>query len=276
MSGLYFIYVLKSFGYSVVRDLGEGGYGMVKLATSERHSQQVAIKIMDRRNESSDFNTKLLPRELAILKRARHPHIIEVLECFEMRDGLVFIVMEAAEMDLRSKILELYPGVPINQAKIWFTQLLSAMQYLHQQNIVHRDLKLLNVLLTADGQVKLTDFGLGRFSRGFPFLSRSYCGTRRYAAPEVNINRPYDPKKADVWSLGVIFYAMVTGTTPFNEQEHCSLTDVQREPLKFPAGVKVSGPCRDFISYMLRVNPFMRPSVKQVARHPWLQSREEE
>ncbi|XP_072524057.1 testis-specific serine/threonine-protein kinase 6-like [Salminus brasiliensis] len=267
--------VLRSLGYEVVDNLGAGSFGMVKLATSERHPQHVAIKIMNRRKESSNFASKLLPRELAILKIVRHPHIIQVHEIFDMPNGQLFIVMEAAAMDLLRKILELH-HIPINQARTWFSQLLSAVVYLHQQNIAHRDLKCQNVLLSADGQVKLTDFGLGCISRGFPFLSRTYFGTRHYSASEVLLNRPYDPKKCDVWSLGVILYVMVTGSMPWVQDDHYSLTQLQRKAVVYPSGITVEEPCRVFISYMLRYNPFNRPSVTKVAQHPWLQSRQEQ
>ncbi|XP_072529520.1 testis-specific serine/threonine-protein kinase 6-like [Salminus brasiliensis] len=266
--------VLRSLGYEVVDFIGKGSYGEVKLATSQRHSNHVAIKIMHRRLASHLFVSKLLPRELAILKRVKHPHIVQVHEIFEMPNGQVFIVMEAAAMDLQQKIWEL-GRIPIGQAKMWFSQLLSAVAYLHQQNIVHRDLKCKNVLLTANDQVKLTDFGLGRFSRGFPDLSKTYYCTPEYGAPEVLLEKPYDPKKSDVWSLGIIFYSMVTGSTPFKVNSLKSLLRVQREPLVFPRRITVEEPCRAFISYMLQYDPSTRPSVTEVAQHPWLQLRQE-
>ncbi|XP_072529507.1 testis-specific serine/threonine-protein kinase 6-like [Salminus brasiliensis] len=266
--------VLRSLGYEVVDFIGKGSYGEVKLATSQRHSNHVAIKIMHRRLASHIFVSKLLPRELAILKRVKHPHIVQVHEIFEMPNGQVFIVMEAAAMDLQQKIWEL-GRIPIGQAKMWFSQLLSAVAYLHQQNIVHRDLKCKNVLLTANDQVKLTDFGLGRFSRGFPDLSKTYYCTPEYGAPEVLLEKPYDPKKSDVWSLGIIFYSMVTGSTPFKVNSLKSLLRVQREPWVFPRRITVEEPCRAFISYMLQYDPSTRPSVTEVAQHPWLQPRQE-
>ncbi|XP_072542832.1 testis-specific serine/threonine-protein kinase 6-like [Salminus brasiliensis] len=267
--------VLRSLGYEVVHNLGAGGFGMVKLATSERHRKHVAIKIMDRRKESSDFAWKQLPRELAILKRVRHPHIIQVHESFDMPNGQVFIVMEVAATDLLHEIMALH-HVPVNQARMWFSQLVGAVGYLHQQDIAHRDLKCENVLLSADGQVKLTDFGLGCFVRGYPSLSQTYCGTLHYCAPEVLLNRPYDPLKSDVWSLGVILYVMVTGFMPFRTDHQGSLTQLQRKAVEYPCGVAVEEPCRAFISYMLRFNPFTRPSVRNVENHPWLQARQEQ
>ncbi|XP_072536232.1 testis-specific serine/threonine-protein kinase 6-like [Salminus brasiliensis] len=266
--------VLRSFGFQVLCTIGEGSYGKVKLATSERHCKEVAIKIMDPIMKAPDFFSKYLPRELAILKKVRHPHIVQVYEIYEMPSREVFIVMEPAVMDLDQKIQEL-TFIPINQAKTWFSQLLSAMVYLHQQDIAHCDLKCANVLLTADNQVKLTDFGLGCFSRGSPDLTHTGCGTPFYAAPEVLKGELHDPKKSDVWSLGVVLYVMFTGHLPFEVYSWDGLQRAQQEPLKYPEGVRVEEPCQAFISYMLQYNPHTRPSMTEVAQHPWLQSRRE-
>ncbi|XP_072536788.1 testis-specific serine/threonine-protein kinase 6-like, partial [Salminus brasiliensis] len=257
--------ILTFFGYDVLSVIGEGTFGTVKLASSERHPNQVAIKIMDYEAQS---------QELTILRRVKHPHIVQVHEIIEMQER-VYIVMEAAATDLLHHIVETGP-IPTDQAKTWFSQLLSAVDFLHQQNIVHRDLKLNNVLLTFDGQIKLADFGLGCFSRGFPDLCKTLCGNPYYCAPEINMRQRYDPKKSDVWSLGVIYYAMVTASLPFYDSMKAMIPILQRRSLEYPEEVAVEEPCKAFISYMLQKDPVTRPSVKEVARHPWLKSRQVE
>uniref|UniRef100_A0A3B1J8A9 non-specific serine/threonine protein kinase n=1 Tax=Astyanax mexicanus TaxID=7994 RepID=A0A3B1J8A9_ASTMX len=235
--------VLKSLGYQVVDHLGEGGFGEVKLATAERHPKPVAIKILKYRNSE----------EIAILKTVRHPNIIQVHEIFEMPNGNAFIVMEAAEMDLESRAIK---EIPIDKIRLWFFQLLSAVDYLHQQGIAHRDLKCCNVLLTADSQAKLTDFGIGCFFKYFPDLCDTYPCTPEYAAPEVLNQIPYDPKKSDVWSLGLILHEMLTGRLPYE----CT------------SDLPLSEPCRSIIQSMLQHEPSDRPSVNKLLQHPWLQS----
>ncbi|XP_072536817.1 testis-specific serine/threonine-protein kinase 6-like [Salminus brasiliensis] len=163
--------VLRGLGFEVVDHIGEGTFGKVKLATSNKYPNQVAIKIIDNKT-STDNSPDFLRREVDILRVVKHPHIVHVHEILE-RDGQVFIVMEPAATDLEGKIRKLH-HIPIDQAKTWFSQLLRAMVYLHQQDIVHRDLKCANVLLTADDQVKLADFGIGRFYRSFDDLSQSF------------------------------------------------------------------------------------------------------
>ncbi|XP_072534876.1 testis-specific serine/threonine-protein kinase 6-like [Salminus brasiliensis] len=262
--------VLRSLGYEVLDDLGAGVFGNVKLATSDRHPNLVAIKIMDRKQMTPHVVSKFLPRELAIIKRVRHPHIIQVHEMFEMANGQVFVVMEAASMNLVEKVEQHL--IPIDQAKQWFAQIVDAMVYLHEQDIVHRDLKCENVLLTADNQVKITDFGFSRISKGFPELSDTFCGSPFYAAPEVIMSKAYDPKKSDVWSLGVILYVMVVGCLPFYDSSWKNLPSFQSEPLVYPEGTGVEEKCHDFISYMLEFDPATRPSMAEVAQHPWLES----
>ncbi|XP_072542633.1 ribosomal protein S6 kinase alpha-3-like [Salminus brasiliensis] len=261
---------LRSLGFQVVRKIGEGSFGKVMLATSKKYPDQVAIKTTDLKLMKPGFVSKFLPRELAILRKVQHPHIVQVRDILELSNRHVFIVMEAAATDLCHMIQELH-HIPIDQAKRWFSQLVSAVVYLHQQNIVHRDLKCSNVLLTADDRIKLTDFSLVRISRGFPDLSETYCGTPHYAAPEVLLHEPYDPKRSDVWSLGVILYTMVTGSLPFDSNNLKRLPHHQKQPLKYPDGVTVDEPCKNFISYMLKFHYYLRPSAAEVAQHQWLQ-----
>ncbi|XP_072516571.1 testis-specific serine/threonine-protein kinase 6-like [Salminus brasiliensis] len=265
--------VLISLGFTVVDNIGEGSFGTVKLATSTKYPNQVAIKVIDPRDKSPEFASKFLSRELRILRTVKHPHIVQVHEIVK-RAGRVFIMMEPAATTLLKKTQELR-RIPVDQAKVWFSQLLSAMVYLHKRNFVHRDLKCENVLLTADNQVKLTDFGFGRYSRGLPDLSSTFCYSPHYAAPEVLMHEIYNPKKSDVWSLGVILYIMVTGTMPFDDSDERNLIQLQRKPLGYPKGITVEEPCRAFISHLLQYNPFSRPSVAEVAKHPWLQPRQE-
>uniref|UniRef100_A0A3B1IVE7 non-specific serine/threonine protein kinase n=1 Tax=Astyanax mexicanus TaxID=7994 RepID=A0A3B1IVE7_ASTMX len=192
----------SNLGYNVLYTIGKGTFGTVKLAKSKKYPDKVAIKIMDPKHMSSYAYQQCMRHELPILRNYSHPHIVHVHEIYVRPSGQIFIVMEAAEMDLAKKIRQL-GQIPPDQARLWFSQLV--MVYLHNRNIAHRDLKCGNVLLTADDQVWLNDFG--------------FCGTPPYCAPEVLMGERYDAQKSDVWSLGVILYAMVTGFMPFKSKE---------------------------------------------------------
>uniref|UniRef100_A0A8C7DCX7 non-specific serine/threonine protein kinase n=1 Tax=Oncorhynchus kisutch TaxID=8019 RepID=A0A8C7DCX7_ONCKI len=243
--------VLRGMGYKLGVTIGEGSYS------------KVAIKIVDRKKAPHDFVHKFLPRELTLLREVRHDNIVHVHEFIEVCIGQLYIVMEAATTDLQ-KIQEVN-SIPIGQAKTMFSQIVSAVNYLHQHNIVHRDMKCENVLLTWDNKVKITDFGFGRFAMGYPELSSTYCGSAAYAAPEVLLGVPYDPKKYDVWSLGVILYVMVTGCMPYDDSNVRKLPRAQRKASVYLDDVTVEEPCQLFIAYLLQFSPSSRPTIQQVS-----------
>lgn len=261
--------VLRGMGYKFEALLGEGSYSKVKLAHSQKHSSQVAIKVVDRKKAPHDFVHKFLPRELALLRSVRHENIVRVYEFIEVCSGRLYIVMEAAVTDLLQKVQE-GNGVPVDLARAMFSQIVSAVNYLHHHEIVHRDLKCENILLTADNNVRLTDFGFGRFATGYPDLSQTYCGSAAYAPPEVLLGVPYDPRKYDVWSLGVILYVMVTGCMPFDDSNVTALPLIQRKSLVYPDDIIVEESIRAIISLLLQFSPSTRPSIKQVSEQSWL------
>lgn len=253
-------------GYKCISTIGEGTFAKVKLATSRKHQCNVAIKILNRA-KNPDFVRKFLPRELAVIRRVHHEHIIQVHEFFEVGRDYVCIVMEVAEKDLLQRIQE-DVRIPMDQTKTWFSQMVSAVDYLHRIGIAHRDLKCENILLTTDGRVKICDFGFGRFMRESFVCSQTFCGSAAYCPPEVLRNTPYDPRKYDVWSLGVILYIMVTGVMPFDDTNMSQLVRLQERPLTYPDDV--DEPSRAFFAALLQANPSLRPTIQQVAEHPWL------
>ncbi|TRY81748.1 hypothetical protein DNTS_031661 [Danionella cerebrum] len=264
---------LKGMGYTSMKMIGEGSFSKVKLASSQKHCCNVAIKIVDRIKAPQDFVKKFLPRELAVLKRVNHENIIQMHEFIEVAGKQLCIVMEAASKDLLQKIEEV-KRIQMDQCKSMFSQMTSAVNYLHQMNIVHRDLKCENILLTSDEQVKITDFGFARFVEDPSELSRTFCGSRAYAPPEVIMGTPYEPKKFDVWSIGVVLYVMVTGTMPYDDDGSLKqLLKCQKMPLSYSDDAGVEDLCKTFIGFLLQTNPAERPTIQQVAQHPWLQAR---
>uniref|UniRef100_A0A8B9LQG6 non-specific serine/threonine protein kinase n=1 Tax=Astyanax mexicanus TaxID=7994 RepID=A0A8B9LQG6_ASTMX len=203
---------MKFLGFEVRGVIGSGGFGVVKLAKSKKHQKYVAIKMMDCRWVAMRSQSAVLEAEIDIVSKIRHPHIVHVYEVIRVWDKQVYIVMEAAQSSL-GEVLKTGP-VPSHTARRWFSQLVSALDYMHEQDIVHRDLKCDNILVTEDCNVKITDFGLSRVIKVYPELCSTFCGTRCYLSPEVLKKQKYDGKKSDVWSLGIVLYVMVTGTLP--------------------------------------------------------------
>lgn len=225
--------VLAKNGYLVRKTLGNGSYSKVKLAFSLSKSKSfVAVKIVDRNKAPRDFQTKFLPRELDIWPGLRHPNIIKVMDAFD--DGRrVYMILEYAENGDVLRYIQKVGALSENLARGWTCQLCDAVRYLHDLNITHRDLKLENLLLDKNFSIKLCDFG---FVKGdcLQSMSQTYCGSKSYAAPEILKGEPYDPKKADMWAIGVILYIFVTGKMPFDESRGNSGVLEEQRRLEFP------------------------------------------
>ncbi|CAL8254107.1 unnamed protein product [Merluccius merluccius] len=259
---------LRRRGYRLGVTIGEGTFSKVKTASSKRHGADVAIKIVDRRAAPQDFTTKFLPRELAILREVSHDHIVRIHEVMDCPNGMLYIVMELAATDLLGRVQQL-GSLPEDQARAYFVQIVSAVRYLHHKNIVHRDLKCENILLTVDNQVKISDFGFGRILGEHPELSSTYCGSSAYASPEVVLGLQYDPKKSDIWSMGVVLYVMLTGCMPYDDSDALRLVRAHREPVVYPEIVGEA--CKAFIPFILQFNVSARPDIQEVAESAWLQ-----
>jgi len=266
--------VLAKNGYLVRKTLGSGSYSKVKLAISLNKSNKslVAVKVVDRHKAPKDFQTKFLPRELDIWPGLRHPNIIKVFDAFD--DGRrVYMILEYAENGDVLRYIQKVGALNENLAKGWTWQLCDAVRYLHELNITHRDLKLENLLLDKRFFLKLCDFGFvkGECARS---MSQTYCGSKSYAAPEILKGEPYDPKKADMWAIGVILYIFVTGKMPFDESRGNSGVLEEQKKLEFPwQKYKKVTPEEKSLVLKLFTNDFqIRPDINRVMRTKWMEN----
>uniref|UniRef100_A0A8C2RJ91 non-specific serine/threonine protein kinase n=1 Tax=Capra hircus TaxID=9925 RepID=A0A8C2RJ91_CAPHI len=160
------------------------------------------------------------------------------------------------------------PGLGEEEARRLLWQLVSAVAHCHNLGIVHRDLKCENILLDDRGCLKLSDFGFANWSGLKNSLLSTFCGSVAYTAPEILMSKKYNGKQADLWSLGVILYAMVTGKLPFKEcQPHRMLYLMRRGPTFRPG---LSPECQDLIRGLLQLHPRARLGLQQVATHHWM------
>ncbi|XP_032921313.1 testis-specific serine/threonine-protein kinase 6 [Catharus ustulatus] len=264
--------VLSELGYKLGQTLGEGSFSKVKAATSNKHKGPLAVKVVDRQRASRAVVFKFLPRELSIVRRIQHPNIVRVFELIEVCNKKLYIVMEAMDTTLL-QMLETVGKLPCTpNARDIFVQVVRAVRYLHDRNLVHRDLKCENVLLSADGRrAKISDFGFSKELQGYPDLSTTFCGTAAFASPEVLMGIPYDAKKYDIWSLGVMLYMMVVGNVPFDDTHVQSMPQLQKKGVVYPEGLPpLPEPCQTLITQLLQYNPASRPGAGQVAKNRWL------
>ncbi|KAF3822190.1 hypothetical protein GH733_007564 [Mirounga leonina] len=191
--------------YRLLKTIGKGNFAKVKLARHILTGKEVAVKIIDKTQLNSSSLQKLF-REVRIMKVLNHPNIVKLFEVIETEKTL-YLVMEYASGGEVFDYLVAHGRMKEKEARAKFRQIVSAVQYCHQKFIVHRDLKAENLLLDADMNIKIADFG---FSNEFTFGNKldTFCGSPPYAAPELFQGKKYDGPEVDVWSLGVILYTL--------------------------------------------------------------------
>ncbi|XP_016957241.1 uncharacterized protein LOC108029485 isoform X3 [Drosophila biarmipes] len=252
--------------YELEKTIGKGNFAVVKLATNIVTKTKVAIKIIDKTCLNEEYLSKTF-REISILKSLRHPHITRLYEVMESQ-SMIYLVTEYAPNGEIFDHLVANGRMKEPEAARVFTQLVSAVHYCHLRGVVHRDLKAENVLLDKDMNIKLADFGFSNHYEEGATL-RTWCGSPPYAAPEVFQGLEYDGPKSDIWSLGVVLYALVCGALPFDGKTIMELKS--RVVLgKFRIPFFMSQECEQLIRNMLVVEPDRRYTVKQIIKHRWL------
>ncbi|XP_017347779.2 serine/threonine-protein kinase MARK2 isoform X11 [Ictalurus punctatus] len=245
--------------YRLLKTIGKGNFAKVKLARHVLTGKEVAVKIIDKTQLNSSSLQKLF-REVRIMKLLNHPNIVKLFEVIETEKTL-YLVMEYASGGEVFDYLVAHGRMKEKEARAKFRQIVSAVQYCHQKCIVHRDLKAENLLLDADMNIKIADFG---FSNEFTLGNKldTFCGSPPYAAPELFQGKKYDGPEVDVWSLGVILYTLVSGSLPFDGQNLKELRErVLRGKYRIP--FYMSTDCENLLKKFLILNPTKRGSLEQ-------------
>ncbi|KAM6956075.1 serine/threonine-protein kinase SIK1 isoform 2-T2 [Lycodopsis pacificus] len=252
--------------YEIIRTLGKGNFAVVKLAKHKVTKTQVAIKIIDK-TRLNPSNLEKIYREVQIMKLLNHPHIIKLYQVMETKD-MLYIVTEYAQNGEMFDHLTSNGRMSEDEARKKFWQILTAVDYCHRHHIVHRDLKTENLLLDANMNIKLADFGFGNFYNAREPLS-TWCGSPPYAAPEVFEGKEYEGPQLDIWSLGVVLYVLVCGSLPFDGPSLPALRQRVTEG-RFRIPFFMSQDCENLIRKMLVVDPARRISVAQIKQHRWM------
>ena len=252
--------------YTVGKTIGTGTFSKVKLATHCLTKKQVAIKILEKEKIKDKKDIERIHREIRILKMIKHPNIVELLEVQETSSHLYLVMEHASGGELFDYIVS-NNRLPEKEACRLFQQITSGVEYLHNLNVVHRDLKPENLLLDEHKNIKIIDFGLSNtYDPGQ--LLESACGSPCYAAPEMILGQKYVCSKVDIWSCGIVLYAMICGYLPFEDP------DTQKLYQKIVNGTydlpKFLSPLStDFIKKILNVHPRSRFDFSQMRGHEW-------
>ncbi|XP_028251121.1 MAP/microtubule affinity-regulating kinase 3a isoform X11 [Parambassis ranga] len=258
--------------YRLLKTIGKGNFAKVKLARHILTGREVAIKIIDKTQLNPNSLQKLF-REVRIMKILNHPNIVKLFEVIETERTL-YLVMEYASGGEVFDYLVAHGRMKEKEARAKFRQIVSAVQYCHQKHIVHRDLKAENLLLDADMNIKIADFG---FSNEFTLGNKldTFCGSPPYAAPELFQGKKYDGPEVDVWSLGVILYTLVSGSLPFDGQNLKELRErVLRGKYRIP--FYMSTDCENLLKRFLVLNPAKRGTLEQIMKDRWINTGFEE
>ncbi|XP_016897372.1 MAP/microtubule affinity-regulating kinase 4 isoform X3 [Cynoglossus semilaevis] len=252
--------------YRLLKTIGKGNFAKVKLARHMVTEMEVAIKIIDKTQLNPTSLQKLF-REVRIMKSLNHPNIVRLFEVIET-DKTLYLVMEYASGGEVFDYLVSHGRMKEVEARAKFRQIVSAVHYCHTKNIVHRDLKAENLLLDADANIKIADFG---FSNEFTLGNKldTFCGSPPYAAPELFQGKKYDGPEVDVWSLGVILYTLVSGSLPFDGQ---NLKELRERVLrgKYRVPFYMSTDCEGILRRFLVLNPTKRCTLDQVMKDKWI------
>ncbi|KAK0662519.1 kinase-like domain-containing protein [Cercophora samala] len=251
--------------YNIVKTLGEGSFGKVKLAVHRSTGQQVALKIISRKKLISRDMQGRVEREIEYLQLLRHPHIIKLYTVIKTPTEII-MVLEYAGGELFDYIVQ-HGKMREDEARRFFQQMLCAVEYCHRHKIVHRDLKPENLLLDENLNVKIADFGLSNIMTDGNFLKTS-CGSPNYAAPEVIGGKLYAGPEVDVWSCGVILYVLLVGRLPFDDEHIPSLfAKIAKGSYMVPTWM--SPGASTLIKKMLVVNPVQRATIEEIRQDPW-------
>nr|XP_041632010.1 5'-AMP-activated protein kinase catalytic subunit alpha-2-like [Drosophila kikkawai] len=254
--------------YQLGITLGTGSFGKVKIGVHQITGLKVAVKILNRQKIKSLDVVGKIRREIQNLKLFRHPHIIKLYQVISTPSD-IFMIMEYVSGGELFDYIVMHGKMQEHQARRFFQQMISGVDYCHRHMIVHRDLKPENLLLDHNMHVKIADFGLSNMMLDGEFLCTS-CGSPNYAAPEVISGKLYVGPEVDIWSSGVILYALLCGSLPFDDDHVPTLFRKIKSGI-FPIPKHMNMQVLNLVCQMLQVDPLKRANIEEIKKHAWFQ-----
>lgn len=253
--------------YELKQTIGNGGFAKVKLAIHQQTGEKVAIKVMNKKELGSDLPR--VQREIEALKNLSHQHVCQLYHVIQT-DEYIFMVMEYAPGGELFDYIVAKDRLKEEEARGFFRQIVSAVAYIHDRGYAHRDLKPENLLLDEDQNIKLIDFGLVAKPRGgMADHLDTCCGSPAYAAPELISGFPYHGNEVDLWSMGVLLYALLCGFLPFDDDNTFKLYKlIQKGEYEVPDWLSPGS--AKILSQLLQVDPKKRVTIRQLLNHEWM------
>ena len=250
--------------YEILSILGEGTFGIVKLVQDKKTKEKVAIKILEKKKIKTEEDKRRVQTEIEILQKMSHINVIKAKKILKDSEN-IYIMMEYCEKGELFHYIEKEICLSNDEAACYFYQLINGLEYIHQKGIVHRDLKLENILLSKTNLLKIIDFGLSSYYDSNKLLSTP-CGSLCYASPELLSGQKYDGILIDIWSVGVILYAMLCGYLPFDDENHGMLYKrIINTELDIPEHLEEDSV--DMLRKILVNEPKKRITIKEIKKH---------
>ena len=263
----------KVSNYEIGKVIGRGAYATVKICKNKITQEKFAMKIYEKKILNDNIKKKCILREIEILKKLNHPNIVKLYDTI-ISDKNILLIQELVNgislRDFYNKEIRNQKNISEKKYKILtliFKQIFSAFDYIHKKNIFHRDIKLENILLTKNYEIKIIDFGFGLYNPR-NYLQKFFCGTPNYMAPEIIMKKEYDGQKADMWSLGILLYKLFCADFPFKGKDE---KDLYRHIIKGKYKIKEYVPdlIKIIIDKILRPKPYQRINCDQILQSHW-------
>ncbi|KAG1172393.1 hypothetical protein G6F70_006506 [Rhizopus microsporus] len=260
--------------YIVGKTLGKGASGRVKLGVHKNTGEQVAIKIISKTHLAGNpAIEKAVRREIAIMKLINHPNVMSLIDVIDdPASSDLYLILEYVEGGELFEYLVSKGRLSESEARHHFQQIILGLDYCHHHLICHRDLKPENLLLDSNHNIKIADFGMASLQPLGSLLETS-CGSPHYASPEIVAGMPYHGSSCDIWSCGVILFALLTGHLPFDDENIRQLLRKVKTG-KYVMPDNISKSAQDLIRRILVVDPSKRLTMKQIMAHPWFKETE--
>lgn len=250
--------------------LGKGGFAKCYEFTNQETKRVQAAKIITKASLTKSRARQKLISEIKIHKSLRHPNIVNFEHVFEDQES-VYILLELCTNQTVNELLKRRKRLTELEVQCYVVQIISALKYLHSNRIIHRDLKLGNMFLSGDMEIKIGDFGLATKLEFDGEKKRTICGTPNYIAPEILDGKVGHSYEVDIWSLGVICYTLLVGKPPFETPDvKTTYKKIKMNSYSFPEHVPLSDAAKGLITRILNLDPARRPSLDEILQHPFM------